>query len=125
MPLRGGPLLRVCVGGLSGITGGSTGLNGPPVILFNLGTDQPVAVTRANLACFLTLNGLILMPMMFIQGAIDMRAVWVGLLVLPFYAVGTIIGSALFRPDAVRVYKAAAYVLIGFAGLAGLPIWGR
>ncbi|MBY4895124.1 sulfite exporter TauE/SafE family protein [Rhodobacteraceae bacterium N5(2021)] len=124
VPLRGGTPLRAAVGAMSGITGGSTGLNGPPVILFNLGTDQPVEVTRANLACFLTFNALFLMPMMYIQGAIDGFAVWVGALMLLPYAAGTMIGTALFRPEAAGVYKTAAYILIALAGIMGLPIWG-
>lgn len=124
VPLRGGTGLRAGVGALSGITGGSTGLNGPPVILFNLGSDQPVAVTRANLACFLTLNALFLMPMMLVQGAIESSAIWVGAVMLLPYALGTILGTALFRPQAAGLYKMVAYVLIGCAGVAGLPVWG-
>lgn len=124
VPLRGGTALRAAVGGLSGITGGSTGLNGPPVILFNLGSAQSVDVTRANLACFLAFNALFLLPMLFLQGAIDVFAVWVGALFLPAYAVGTLIGAALFRPGAAGIYRTLAYVLIGAAGIAGLPIWG-
>ena len=123
VPLRGGTPLRVGVGALSGITGGSTGLNGPPVILFNLGSDQPVAVTRGNLACFLTFNSLLMMPMMWLQGLIDARAVWLGVILLLPYALGTSTGARLFRPEVAGLYKAAAYALIGAAGIMGLPIW--
>jgi hypothetical protein len=112
------------VGALAGITGGSTGLNGPPVILFNLGTDQPVAVTRGNLACFLTLNSLFMMPMMWLQGLADARAFFLGVVLLGPYAVGGLIGVRLFRPEAASLYKSAAYSLIGIAGIMGLPIWG-
>ncbi|WP_339987896.1 sulfite exporter TauE/SafE family protein [Gymnodinialimonas ulvae] len=123
VPLRGGAALRAGVGALSGITGGSTGLNGPPVILFNLGSDQPVAVTRGNLACFLTFNSLLMMPMMWLQGLIDGPAIWLGLILLMPYAMGTWGGARLFRPQAAGLYKTAAYMLIGVAGVMGLPIW--
>lgn len=123
VPLRGGMALRAGVGALSGITGGSTGLNGPPVILFNLGSDQPVAVTRGNLACFLTFNSLLMMPMLWIQGLVDGRAAWLGALLLLPYALGTWSGARLFRPEAAGLYKGAAYMLIGAAGVMGLPIW--
>lgn len=124
VPLRGGRKLQLGVGALAGITGGSTGLNGPPIILFNLGTDQPVAVTRGNLACFLTLNSLFMMPMMWVQGLVDARAFWLGVILLGPYALGGLIGVRLFRPEAASLYKAAAYILIGAAGLMGLPVWG-
>lgn len=123
VPLRGGAALRAGVGALSGITGGSTGLNGPPVILFNLGSDQSVEVTRANLACFLTFNSLLMMPMLWVQGLIDARAIWLGLILLVPYGVGTLGGARVFRPQAAGLYKAAAYMLIGVAGVMGLPIW--
>ncbi len=124
VPLRGGRKLQLGVGALAGITGGSTGLNGPPIILFNLGTDQPVAVTRGNLACFLTLNSLFMMPMMWVQGLVDARAFWLGVILLGPYALGGLIGVRLFRPEAASLYKAAAYILIGAAGIMGLPVWG-
>lgn len=124
VPLRGGRGLQLGVGALAGITGGSTGLNGPPVVLFNLGTDQPVAVTRGNLACFLTLNSLFMMPMLWIQGLVDARAFFLGLILLGPYALGGLVGVRLFRPEAAGVYKTVAYVLIGVAGVMGLPIWG-
>lgn len=124
VPLRGGNGLRAGVGALSGITGGSTGLNGPPVILFNLGSDQPIAVTRGNLACFLTFNSLLMMPMLWLQGLIEGPALWLGLLLLVPYGIGTWSGARLFRPEGAGFYKAAAYVLIGVAGVMGLPVWG-
>lgn len=124
VPLRGGRGLQLGVGALAGITGGATGLNGPPVVLFNLGTDQPVAVTRGNLACFLTLNSLFMMPMMWIQGMVDARAFFLGLILLGPYAIGGLIGVQLFRPGGAGLYRVVAYILIGVAGVAGLPIWG-
>ncbi|UWQ95019.1 sulfite exporter TauE/SafE family protein [Rhodobacteraceae bacterium M385] len=124
VPLRGGRGLQLGVGALAGITGGSTGLNGPPVILFNLGTDQPVAVTRGNLACFLTLNSLFMMPLMWAQGLVDARAFFLGLILLLPYALGGFVGVQLFRPGGAALYRTIAFVLIGVAGVMGLPIWG-
>ena len=123
VPLRGGAPLRAGVGALSGITGGSTGLNGPPVILFNLASTQSVEVTRGNLACFLTFNSLLMIPMMWLQGLIDGPAIWLGVILLGPYALGTWSGARMFRPQAAGLYKTAAYMLIGVAGVMGLPIW--
>lgn len=123
VPVRAGWPAKAGIAALAGLTGGSTGLNGPPVILFNLGSDQPVTVTRGNLACFLTLTSLTFVPQLWVQGLLAPRAIWLGILLLGPYAVGTFAGAKLFTPDRAGLYRMAAYALIGVAGLAALPVW--
>lgn len=123
VPARGGWPMRAGIGALAGLTGGSTGLNGPPVILFNLGANQPVAQTRGNLALFLTLSSLSFLPQLWLQGLLPPRALWLGLILLIPYAVGTWAGTQLFDPARAGLYRRLAYGLIGAAGLAALPIW--
>jgi uncharacterized membrane protein YfcA len=123
MRVGGGIGARLAVGALAGLTGGSTGLNGPPVILLNLGTaGQPVEVTRGNLAVFLTLTSLSFPPQFWLQGILPPEAVWLGVLLLAPYAAGTWTGARLFRPERAVFYRRFAYVMIGAAGLAALPI---
>ncbi|MCU4654873.1 sulfite exporter TauE/SafE family protein [Roseibacterium sp. SDUM158016] len=122
VPVGAGTKSRLGIGALSGIAGGATGLNGPPVILFNLGTEgQPVAVTRGNLAVFLTLSSLTFLPQLWLQGLLPPRAVWLGAILLIPYAAGTWAGTRLFRPERAVFYRRFAYALIGAAGLAALP----
>lgn len=124
IPVGSGAGPRLAIGALAGITGGSTGLNGPPVILFNLGTEgQPVAVTRGNLAVFLTLTSLSFLPQLWLQGLLPATAVWLGVVLLVPYAAGTWIGARLFDPDRAVLYRRLAYGLIGAAGIAALPVW--
>lgn len=124
MPLGGGLPIRLGVGALAGITGGATGLNGPPVILFNLAVPgQPVAQTRGNLAVFLTLTSLSFLPQLWLQGLAPPHAIWLGILLLAPYALGTWGGARLFNPGRAGLYRTAAYLLIGAAGIAGLPIF--
>lgn len=124
VPVGFGTKSRLGVGALSGLTGGSTGLNGPPVILFNLGTEgQAVAVTRGNLAVFLTLSSLTFLPQLWLQGVLQAEAVWLGMLLLVPYGIGTGIGTWVFRPGWAWFYRRFAYALIGVAGLAALPVW--
>jgi uncharacterized membrane protein YfcA len=115
---------RGTVAALSGMLGGATGLNGPPVILFNLGADQPVAVTRANLTVFLTVTSLGFLPQMWAQGILAPKALWLGAVLFLPYAAGTRTGAAIFDPERARLYRWAAYAVIGLAGLAGLPLFG-
>jgi uncharacterized membrane protein YfcA len=125
VPVGFGLKSRLGIGALAGITGGSTGLNGPPVILFNLGTEgQPVAVTRGNLAVFLTVSSLSFLPQLWVQGMLPAQALWLGALLLVPYGIGTAVGTWLFRPGWAWFYRRFAYALIGVAGLAALPIWG-
>lgn len=123
VPAKGGWGLKLGVGAMSGVFGGATGLNGPPVILFNLGTDQPVQITRANLAVFLTLSSLTFLPQLWLQGMLSSRALWLGIILLVPYGIGTQIGSMIFAPKRAWLYRLIAFGLIGFAGLSGLPIW--
>lgn len=123
VPIGAGWRARVGIGALSGLSGGATGLNGPPVILFNLASDQPVAVTRGNLTCFLTLTSLSFLPQLWLQGVLPARAIWLGVLLLVPYAVGTWGGARLFIPRFAGFYRGFAYALIGVAGAAALPFW--
>jgi uncharacterized membrane protein YfcA len=124
VPVGTGLGARLGVGALAGITGGSTGLNGPPVILFNLGAaGQAVEVTRGNLAVFLTLTSLTFLPQLWLQGMVAAEAVWLGVLLLVPYGIGTGIGAMVFRPARAWFYRGFAYALIGAAGLAALPFW--
>jgi uncharacterized protein len=119
----GGWSARGTVAALSGALGGATGLNGPPVVLFNLGTDQPVAVTRANLTVFLTVTSLSFVPQLWLQGLLAAHAVWLGVILFLPYALGTRVGAAIFDPGRAGFYRGAAYGIIGAAGVAGLPVW--
>jgi uncharacterized membrane protein YfcA len=124
VPVGAGARARVGVGALSGLAGGATGLNGPPVILFNLGTEgQPVAVTRANLALFLTFSSLAILPQLWVQGVLPPRGLGIGAVLFFPYALGTWAGTRAFRPERAGLYRRIAYALIGAAGLAALPVW--
>lgn len=119
----GGWGARGAVAALAGMLGGATGLNGPPVILFNLSNDQPVSVTRGNLTVFLTITSLSFLPQLWAQGLLAPQALWLGAILFLPYAVGTRAGAAVFDPARAGFYRKAAYVIIAASGLAGLPIW--
>lgn len=117
------PATSVGIGTAAGFIGGATGLLGPVIILFNLAGNEPVAVTRANLLSFLTLLGLLLLPMLAIQGLVTTRVLWLGLLTTPVYMVSTLIGQSLFDPSHERLFRSLGYVVIGLAVVVSLPLW--
>jgi uncharacterized membrane protein YfcA len=114
---------RLGVGAATGLIGGATGVTGPVVILFNLGAGAPAGVTRANTLVFLTLCSALLLVQLWVQGLLQPTAIWLGLLLMLPYALGTWIGQALFDPAAERLYRRIAYAIIAASGVAGLPIW--
>ncbi|WP_047995251.1 sulfite exporter TauE/SafE family protein [Puniceibacterium sp. IMCC21224] len=114
---------RAAVGLATGFVGGSTGLMGPVMVLFQLAGSDSVATSRATALVFLTITSLLLLPLLAIQGLLTGSALWLGLIMLVPYGLGTRVGQALFQPEREALYCTAAYVLIGVSIVFGLPIW--
>lgn len=112
------------VGGAAGVLGGTTGLTGPPVILFYLASTRPAAVVRANTILFLALLDIGIVVNMMVRGLIDGGAVLLAAVLALPYGAGLLTGQRLFHPDLERVYRRLAYAVIGVAILAGLPLFG-
>ncbi|WP_299674400.1 sulfite exporter TauE/SafE family protein [uncultured Roseobacter sp.] len=117
--------VRAGIGAAAGVMMGSVGLNGPLVILFQLGGRDNITRSRANTLIFLTLSSLSLVPLMALQGVIGWQAVWLGLVMLLPYAAGTLVGRTLFDPDRETLYRRVAYAVVAGAVLIGLPIWNH
>lgn len=111
------------VGAGAGIMGASMGLNGPLVILFQLGGQNRAEQVRANMVLFLTFNSLLLLLLMTWQGVLTSQAFWLGAVMLLPYGLATVIGQAFFDPNQERLYRVVAYILIALSVLVGLPLW--
>ncbi|WP_424968989.1 TSUP family transporter [Dinoroseobacter sp. S76] len=117
-----GPRAWLSVGAGVGFLGGATGLNGPVLVLFQLGGQDEAARSRANTILVLTFSSLAFLPVMALQGAVPPGAVSLGLLLLIPYALGTALGRAFFTPGRAGLYRVTAYVIIAAAAILGLPI---
>ncbi|MGI3171562.1 sulfite exporter TauE/SafE family protein [Pseudooceanicola sp. C21-150M6] len=122
---RAEPSLRTrgLVGLGAGFMGGATGLLGPVMVLFQLAGQGDAARNRASTLVFLTVTSVMLLPLMWMQGVVPLTALWLGLVMLIPYALGTTTGRWLFRPHLEKAYRLTAYILIGVAALAGLPLF--
>ncbi|MEM9975503.1 MAG: sulfite exporter TauE/SafE family protein [Pseudomonadota bacterium] len=120
LPVRPGATASTAVAGAAGVVGGATGLLGPLVILFNLASGDEAARVRANTLIFLTLGSLFVLPQMAFQGLLTAKAMWLGVILLPVYGIGTVIGRRLFNPAHEGVYRLVAYAIIALAVVAGL-----
>lgn len=121
---RVGPLGLGAVGAVTGLVGGSTGLAGPPVILFYLGSEgRAPAVVRANTLLVFAGFGVSMGAALLISGLVDPRALRVCAALVPSYMIGIMAGARAFRPEAVLTYRRVAYAVIAGAIVVGLPIF--
>lgn len=111
------------IGGLSGVLGGSTGLAGPPVILFYLAGQAGVAAVRANVILFLAAIDVLITANLVLSGLVDGVSFWLALALVAPYAAGLAAGQALFRPERERAFRGLAYVVIAASILSGLPLF--
>ena len=114
----------VAVGAGVGTMGGAMGLNGPLLILFNLGGRDEVARIRANTLIVLTCSALAYTPFMLLQGALTREGLIAGASQLIPYGAGALLGRRLFNPARAGLYRGVAYAIIAAAAILGLPIWG-
>lgn len=112
------------VGGASGILGGAVGLPGPPVILFYMASSHSPSVIRATTLVFLYVFEIFLLAMLALKGLLTMSGLVLGAILAIPMLIGTTIGTWLFRPEYEKLYRAAAYVIIGVSAVRGLPFWG-
>lgn len=112
------------VGAAVGVIGGSTGLTGPPVILFYLGSaERAAAQVRANTILFLAAVDIGLALNLAFADHFSAETVWLGLILTLPYMIFTRIGAWAFRPGYETLYRRAAYLVIGLAILTGLPLF--
>jgi uncharacterized membrane protein YfcA len=111
------------IGGTAGIIGGMTGLTGPVVILFYLAGQSAAQTVRANTILFLAALDIVIAGNLAFRGHVGLEDVMLaGALAVPYFTT-TMIGQSLFSPHYERLYRWAAYGVIGLAVVTGLPLW--
>ena len=111
------------IGALAGVLGGLTGLTGPAVILFYLAGQGTAASIRANTILFLAMLDVVVVGNLLLRGAVGLDTVVLAVLLSVPYFLTSLMGQALFDPRHERLYRAAAYAVIGLALVTGLPVW--
>jgi uncharacterized membrane protein YfcA len=118
-----GPAGQLAVGAGAGALGATTGLTGPPVILFYLAGQGAAVEVRANTILFLAALDLGVLVAFLTAGLVGREAVALGVLLAVPYLATTALGQRLFQPARERLFRRAAYALIGLAILTGLPVF--
>lgn len=111
--------LNLFVGTLAGLLKGSTGMSGPPVILYLLAGLEEAKRHRANLILFFATIAIVSVVPPLIGGLIDLPVLLRLAVLLPVMALSVPIGARLFHVIPDRLYRPFAMaVLLGAGALA-------
>ncbi|WP_158243214.1 sulfite exporter TauE/SafE family protein [Acidimangrovimonas sediminis] len=120
---RAGPRGLVGIGALCGFLGGSTGVPGPPAILFLMTGPRAASEVRAHLVLFLMVVDAGMLATLTLMGQIVPGAIVLGAVLLVPFTLASLAGAAMFQPERERIYRRIAWLVILGSALAGLPIW--
>jgi uncharacterized membrane protein YfcA len=115
------PLLSFGLGGTGGILGTATGISGPIIIAYFLGSRAPAELVRANIMAFYALAALGTDVILLWKGLFSLEALVYAALGAPLYAAGLTFGSRVFGKSTDKFYRQAAFVLITFSAISGMP----
>lgn len=111
------------IGAMAGITGGISGIPGPPVILFYMASAHKPSVIRANNLLFLMSFDFVALPLMAVSGVLSWVPIMIGAIMVFPMLVGNVIGARLFDPEKERLYRGVAYAIIAVSAIKGLPLF--
>ncbi|WP_176473849.1 sulfite exporter TauE/SafE family protein [Actibacterium ureilyticum] len=110
------------IGALGGALAGSTGLAGPPVVLFHMAGDKAADVIRANLLVYLFVVDVLILAVLSASGLLALVPVLIGALLAPVYLLANLAGAALFQRAGGRRYRGIAFAIIGVSAVLALPV---
>ena len=110
-------------GAVAGVSGGLSGIPGPPVILLYMASSLPVAQVRANNFLFLLGFDVMFLAVLWMNGQWVFVPFLLGLCLAVPNALGSLIGQAIFDPERARMYRYVAYAIVAASAIMGLPIW--
>ena len=117
------PRLTVGTGALGGFMSGFAGIPGPPVIMLYMSSRLPIAVIRANFLLYLLAIDVVMITVFWGSGLFIWEIAVLGLLAgIPNF-VANYAGAQLFDPNAERVFRIVAYIVIAASAILGLPLW--
>lgn len=112
--------LNIAVGAVAGVLKGSTGMSGPPVILYLLAGTEAAREHRANLILFFAVLGLVALLPPLIGGLFTVEVLVKVAVLTPWLLLFVRIGAALFGRIGERSFRSVAYALLVVVGLAAL-----
>jgi len=111
------------VGGVSGLTSGAAQMGGPPVVIYWLGGDSPVAIVRANLLVLFMLLGAYACAAYGVEGLLTHEVLILSPLLAPPYLLAMAAGARLFHGASERTYRRVAYAIVATGAVVSLPLF--
>ena len=108
------------VGSASGLLGGSTGIGGPPVILFWLGGQSQAPQVRANIIAYFAFTGVVNLAALAVGGLFTREVLGLSALLMPVYGLALWAGARSFRLASETFFRRTAYILIAAVAVGGL-----
>ena len=115
--------LTVGTGALGGFMCGFAGIPGPPVIMLYMSSVLPIATIRANFLLYLLAIDVVMIVVFWLSDLFLWEIAVLGLLAGIPNILANIVGARLFDPQAERVFRIVAYIVIAASAILGLPIW--
>ncbi len=112
--------LSAGTGVTAGLLGGSTGIGGPPVVLFWLGSQSDGTAVRANLVVYFATGTLMGLGSLIVAGLVTEAIFWRAMSFAPLFGLGMWIGSLAFGRLSETAFRRAALALVAGSGATGL-----
>jgi uncharacterized membrane protein YfcA len=112
--------LTMAVGATAGLMKGSTGMSGPPVILYLLAGTEEAREHRANLIMFFAIIGIVALLPPFIGGLFTAAVLIKVALLVPVMLLFVRVGAAMFGRVRQGRFRAVAYGILLIVGLIAL-----
>ncbi len=111
---------RFGVGAASGLLSGSVGAGGPPVVIYLMGGSATAEQVRANMILIPNLIRLSVLATFVYTGVMLGEPLWRGILMYIPFALGTLVGAALFSRAHERLYRLVAIAFLFTVSLTAL-----
>jgi len=112
--------LTMAVGAAAGLMKGSTGMSGPPVILYMLAGSEEAREHRANLILFFAVLGIVALLPPLVSGLFTAAVLVKVALLVPILLLFVRMGAALFGRVGQASFRAVAYAILCAVGLLAL-----
>lgn len=113
----------ILVGVASGFLCGIAALPGPPVILSYMSSPRAPQIIRGNTMMYLFVVDILAFLVFTVKGLLVLLPLVIGVILSIPYAIAGMIGTRIFDPEKEHIYRRAAYAMIAFSAVAGMPIW--
>jgi len=113
----------LAVGAMAGFGGGAAQIAAPPLLIFWLGGSNPASTVRANIMAYFAIQGTLSIVLYAFNGLLTAQALIVAVLMGVPFVVALAAGAYHFHGASDALYRRAAYVIIGLAGLISLPVF--